>query len=77
MSEGERAIYAKLTERFTPSELSVQDVSGSFRTYNYRRVRACIEVFLILLMPANVRLALQEGAALSTPSRSRVQHSRD
>jgi hypothetical protein len=34
MSEGERAIYAKLTERFTPSELSVQDVSGSFRTYN-------------------------------------------
>ncbi|KAK7060267.1 hypothetical protein VNI00_001032 [Paramarasmius palmivorus] len=28
LSEGEQHIYAKLTERFTPSQLQVQDVSG-------------------------------------------------
>ncbi|ESK93784.1 hypothetical protein Moror_1064 [Moniliophthora roreri MCA 2997] len=28
LSEGEQNIYAKLTERFTPSQLQVQDVSG-------------------------------------------------
>jgi hypothetical protein len=29
LSAGERVIHSKLTERFTPSELLVQDVSGS------------------------------------------------
>ncbi|KAI0347022.1 bola-like protein, partial [Trametopsis cervina] len=33
LSEGERDIYAKLTDRFSPSELAVQDVSGGCGTF--------------------------------------------
>jgi hypothetical protein len=29
LSEGEQNIYAKLTAKFTPSQLQVQDVSGT------------------------------------------------
>ncbi|KIY45871.1 bola-like protein, partial [Fistulina hepatica ATCC 64428] len=29
LSEGEKTIFTKLSERFTPSQLRVQDVSGS------------------------------------------------
>jgi BolA-like protein 3 len=31
-TEGERNIYAKLTEKFSPSQLQVQDISGSLQT---------------------------------------------
>ena len=30
LSEGEQNIYAKLTDKFQPTELAVQDVSGAF-----------------------------------------------
>ena len=30
LDEGEQNIYAKLTDRFQPTELAVQDVSGAF-----------------------------------------------
>jgi len=33
LSDGERTIYSKLTERFKPSELQVQDVSGGCGTF--------------------------------------------
>jgi len=33
LSEGEQTIHAKLTNRFTPSELLVQDVSGGCGTF--------------------------------------------
>ncbi|CCM01041.1 uncharacterized protein FIBRA_03089 [Fibroporia radiculosa] len=33
LSEGENTIYAKLTEKFSPSELQVQDVSGGCGTF--------------------------------------------
>ncbi|KAI9001141.1 bola-like protein [Trametes punicea] len=32
-TDGERAIYEKLTERFKPSELHVEDVSGGCGTF--------------------------------------------
>ena len=31
LDEGEKRIYDKLTEKFTPSHLQVQDVSGELR----------------------------------------------
>ncbi|KZT13155.1 bola-like protein [Laetiporus sulphureus 93-53] len=33
LSDGERTIYSKLTERFSPSELEVQDISGGCGTF--------------------------------------------
>ncbi|EPS95887.1 hypothetical protein FOMPIDRAFT_129089 [Fomitopsis schrenkii] len=33
LSEGERTIYQKLTEKFSPAELQVQDVSGGCGTF--------------------------------------------
>ncbi|KAF8803791.1 bola-like protein, partial [Phlegmacium glaucopus] len=33
LSEGEQNIYAKLTAKFTPSQLQVQDVSGGCGTF--------------------------------------------
>lgn len=35
LDEGERRIYDKLNEKFTPSHLQVQDVSGALRLYTY------------------------------------------
>ncbi|KZT74596.1 bola-like protein [Daedalea quercina L-15889] len=33
LSEGERTIFQKLTEKFSPAELEVQDVSGGCGTF--------------------------------------------
>ncbi|OBZ71783.1 putative bolA-like protein C4B3.11c [Grifola frondosa] len=33
LSEGERTIFNKLTEKFSPAELTVQDVSGGCGTF--------------------------------------------
>lgn len=61
LSEGEQNIYAKLTAKFTPSQLQVQDVSGG-----------CWPFYLLSWL-TQVKAVVE----LSTLSRYQVQHSKD
>lgn len=58
--DGERTIHSKLTEKFAPSQLQVQDISGMY---------ASIEKYLLLFS-----LAGQADAVASTPSQLRARH---
>lgn len=62
LDEGEKAIYAKLDERFQPSRLQVQDVSGSstcdcFPVRRYTCLRALFSSYNRLSLPLTLTYA--------------------
>lgn len=60
--EGEKLIHAKLTDRFAPSQLQVQDISG---------------VFFFISVQLRSDSTLQGGVVISMPSLLRARPFRD
>ena len=58
LSEGEQAIHTKLTNRFTPSELLVQDVSGLLQQFAHRAISLEADVKLHGLLPDHLCLSI-------------------